>query len=337
LFEILKKGEALAFHLDFAAAGLTVAGQTVGSAARERAPAPPGNAALLTRLPANAALFSYMKLSPEAMQRFQRLGMSMLGDPTGKPSPALEKALERQRPTGLQEVASSVEMSQGLQSFSLVVPQNPNAYVESMDATLSALKSADNARDIVKDVKVQNAAETYKGFQFNKATTTFDLDAIAKKQPNNPGGADAVKQVIGGSEITTWYGTDGKQVLSVSARDWNAARAQIDAALSGAGTLGAVPGFKAIRAKLPEQVNALVLVSMQGVVRQLAAQVSARTPGSTVRVPADMPTDPALLGGALTRTQTGSQFRFIVPSAVGSVVERGLMPVISSMTAQAGK
>ncbi|MEO6809470.1 MAG: hypothetical protein ABI353_10215 [Isosphaeraceae bacterium] len=337
LFETLKKGEALAFHLDFAAEGLTVAGQTLGSAAKEQPPAPAGTAALMTRLPANAAIFSYMKLSPEAMQRFQRLGMSMLGGQAGKTSPALEKALALQRQTGPQEIASSVEMSQGIQSFSLVVPQDPKAYVDSMAATLTALKSADNAKNIIKDVKVQNVVEPYKGFQFHKATMTFDMDAIAKQQPNNPGGADAVKQVLGGTDLTTWYGTDGKQVLSVSAKDWNTAKTQIDAALSGTGTLGAMPGYKVIRAKLPEQVNALILVSMQGVVRQLAAQVSARTPGSTVRVPADMPKDPALLGGAITRTQTGSQFQFIVPSAVGSVVERGLMPVISSMAAQVAK
>lgn len=337
LFDTLKKGEALAFHLDFAAEGLSVAGQTLGSAAKDQPPAPAGTAALMTRLPADAAIFSYMKLNPEAMQRFQRLGMSMLGGQPGKTSPALEKALAMQRQTGPQEIATAVEMSQGIRSFSLIVPKDPKAYVDSMAATLTALKSNDDTKEVIKDVKVQNGAEAYKEFQFNKATMTFDLDAIAKQQPNNPGGADAVKQVLGSNDLTTWFGTDGKQVLSVSAKDWNAAKAQIDAALSGAGNLGATPGYKVIRAKLPEKVNALVLVSMQGAVRQLAAQASARTPDGTVRVPADMPKDPALLGGAITRTQTGSQFQFIVPSAVGSVVERGLMPVISSMAAQVAK
>ena len=99
----------------------------------------------------------------------------------------------------------------------------------------------------------------------------------------------------------------------------------IDAGTKGSGnTLGGTAGYRAVRDKLATRANALVLLSAQGVLRQLAAQFSAKLPDG-------LPKEPALIGFSLTTAPpTGFEFRLFVPSAVGPVVEKGLVPMLQN-------
>jgi hypothetical protein len=64
-------------------------------------------------------------------------------------------------------------------------------------------------------------------------------------------------------------------------------------------------------------------------VKQIADQMSSLGKGD-VKVPTDTPKEPAFLGGSVTAGPKGFQFRLVVPSAVGPVIEKGLVPVIQS-------
>ena len=115
----------------------------------------------------------------------------------------------------------------------------------------------------------------------------------------------------------------------MTAPDWAGVRALVDAYLDGKGGIGATAGFRTTRAKLPERANILILMSAQGFVRQMAAQLSAMIPGGPKPVP-EMPAEPALIGFSLApSTPDGFEFRMFVPQAAGPVFEKGLVPIFS--------
>jgi hypothetical protein len=336
MFDALKKADALAFHLDFAAEGFTLSGlTTLKPGARSTKPVgAPAAAELVARLPRDAAYYTYMKLAPETMQSLQKMGMSFMFGPGGKPSPEMEKAMELQRQAGTMEVAGCVSMGGGMRGVNLATVGDPRKYDEAMKATMRAMKGNQaEAMNFVKEVKVEEDAQQYKGFRLSKSTATFDLDKFAKLQPNNPAGANALKAMFGGDAMTTWFGTDGKQYLSVVAKSWDDAKSQIDAVLSGRDGIGQTRGYRDVRPKLPQRVSMLFLMSVQGLARQVASQIGAMSGKDDLKVPSDMPKEPALIGGAIANTAAGYEFKAFIPGSVGPVVEKGLIPVFQQLNA----
>src|SRR5207249_595858 len=123
------------------------------------------------------------------------------------------------------------------------------------------------------------------------------------------------------------------RVLTVAASDWNKAKSLIDTTFDGRSGVGQTRAYRALRAKMPERVRALFMVSAQGVVRQMATRFAAFLPPDSPAAtpPEDMPTTPALLGGAVVPTAQGFQFQLVVPSSVGTVFEKGLVPLFQGM------
>lgn len=213
----------------------------------------------------------------------------------------------------------------GLAALGFSTPKDPAKAVEAATLANRGMKTSGQAA--FKDVTVTPNAQSYKGFQFNEVTLTFDLEKMTP--PNAPGGGEGIKKLLGGETARSWFGTDGKIFLNVGGKTFDEAKARIDAFLSGEGSLGKVPAFAAIRKQLPDDVTGVVLVSAQGLTNVVAQGVTAFT-NNPVAVPADMPKETALFGGSITSSPKGSLFRFVVPSNVGPVIEKGLVPVIQS-------
>ncbi len=331
MFDAIKEGDSLALSFEFAPGALTVSGGATvkpGSATAKRlASARTGTGELLEKLPADGTTYAYMDLSPEALAGFQKLGMSIVAG--GKPSAELEKAMAAAREAGGDEMYT---VSTGQTSnLTLTVPKDPQ---KALAAGIDALKSMKAGGGFIKDVSVEPKAETYKGFSFARAKMTFDLEKMVT--PAMPGGVDAMKKMLGGDSVTSFVGTDGKTLITVTAKDFDAAKAQIDAVLSGTNAIGASAGFQALRKSLPKKASAIFLVSAQGLVKQVGTQVGAMT-GSPATLPADMPKAPALFGGALVASPKGYDFTFIIPSPVGPVIEKGLVPMLQGMQGKIGQ
>ncbi|MEJ7680224.1 MAG: hypothetical protein WKG06_20690 [Segetibacter sp.] len=181
-------------------------------------------------------------------------------------------------------------------------------------------------------------SETHRGFTFNHAVAKIDLDKLEKLGGNNPAGATTMKSMFGGDSLSYWLGTDGKRVIQVMTPTWDDAKARIDAFLDGDAGIGTTPSYKAVRSLLPEQVSLLMLVNAQGLVRMFASQFAATLNQPDLKPPGDLPKEPALLGFSLTpRRPTGYEFHLVLPSRVGSVLEKGLVPLFQGMRGQAGK
>ena len=321
LFDSIKEADAFALSLDFAAEGATIDGDLTVKAdsnvAKAIAGAKSGDAAALAKLPGDAGYFVYMNLDAKTFESFQKLGIGMMS-PGGKPTPELEAALAKQREQGRVEGVTAMSIGKGVKAFNLYNVSDPRAMLATSEATMNALKSADTPVNIYKDVTITRDAETYGGFKFCRVEMTIDPEKVEKLAAGNPAQAQQMKSMFGGDKMTSWLGVNDKQMLQITAPTWDEAKAQLDAYAKGQGTLGASPGLAAARAKMPKDVNVLMLLSAQGILRQVAAQFGA--PNAP-----DMPKEPALIGASLTTTPgTGFEFRLVVPSSVGPVFEKGM-------------
>lgn len=332
MFDAIKVGEGLTTNLDFSAAGLTVNSYvTVKSdsqVAKTLGTVPAGPADLIARLPVDASSFVYFKLNPVTLAKIQKMAVTMVSG-GNKNDPTVDQAIKMQQDAGVTETISANTVGgSSSANVGISMPKDPKKAVEAAMMLTKAMKAEGG---MVKDIKITPNALTYKNFALNQAVMTFDLDKMVA--PGAPGGVDAVKKMLGGDSVTSWFGTDGKIVLNVTAKDADSAKALIDATLSGKGSLGEAAAYATLRQALPKNVNALFIANAQGILKQVANQVGTMT-GNEMAIPADVPKDPALFGGSMVTSPKGLSLQFTLPSNVGPVIEKGFVPLFQGMQGQ---
>ena len=341
LFEALKNGDALAAHLDFDAKGLAIGGLTAvkpgSDAAKLVAAARPGTGEALGKLPADAAFYLYSSVSPASFDRYQKLATSFMPG-GGAASPDQDKALKLAREAGPKELTAAATFGKGgSQSIGLSTYDDPKKAVEATVAGIAAMKANKaSLPDMIKDITVTRDAESYKGFTFAKTSIVYDKEKLKAMSPKDaPAGGPNPEalQALMGDGVTSWVGTDGKSVLQVNAPDWKQAKARIDAVLAGgSASLAQAANYQAIRAALPKQVGTLVLINAQALITQGLATFAAVMPDSPVaKAQLTLPPAPAFFGGSVTPVAKGFQFQFLLPSAVGPVVEQAVGPIVQGL------
>jgi hypothetical protein len=335
MFDSVKSGDAVAFSFDFSEYALSISGMATvkadATAAKNLATARSGAADGFGKLPSDGFVYSYMNLSPESYKSMAKLGMSFLGG-GGKGTADMEKGQAMLVEAGATELyqamASGSGGMSGMAALAFSMPKDPAKAVEATTMTNQALKGG-NA--MFKDVVLTPKVATYKNFALNEMKVTYDLEKMAP--PNAPGGADSIKKLMGGDTMTVWYGTDGKTFLNVSGKTLDDAKARIDAFISGENSLAKTPPFDNMRRMLPKDVTMMVIVNAQGLVK-FASQTAGAISGKPAPIPADMPKETALFGGSMTASAKGYQVKFVLPSNVGPVIEKGLVPMLQGLTGQ---
>jgi hypothetical protein len=336
LFDSVKYADALTIDLDFSDQGLHLAGvlnvKADSEAAKWTATVHTSTAAGLGNFAPGAMIYSYADLEARTFEQLMGMSLRML-NPGGKTTPALEKATAQFHGLGRIEMIGGLSMGNGMRGLYEVLVSDPRKYIEAGQAMLQAMKGGgESPINVYKDVKVEPDAKTYRDFTFTHLLATIDLDKLAQLSGNIPGQAANLKAMFGGETVNYWYGTDGKRVLQAMTPTWDEAKAQIDAYLDGKGGIGTAPGFQAVRSRLPEQASLLVMLSVQEFTRMIASQLATVLQNPNLKVPDDMPKDPAFLGAALTpRPPAGYEFHLVVPSAVGPVVAKGTVPLVQGL------
>jgi hypothetical protein len=331
LFDALKYADVLTLDLDFSAEALDLAGVLAAkpdsAAAKAIVGSKPGRPVNLGKLAPDAAFFAYMNLNPKSFSRLQGMAMNMI-NPSGKTSPEQQKAMAQLEAAGQVEATGATTMLGGMKALNDIKVADPKAYVDANLALLKAMSTADSPLNVYKEVKVDEKTESYQGLTFTHVAAKLDLDKLAKLSANNPGAAESVKSMFGGESLNYWFGTDGKRLLHVTAANWDNAKAQVDAYLKGDAGIGTTPGFKPLLAKLPDTATFMMLISAQGLTKMIASQLASTLNKPNIKVPDDLPKDPALIGLSLTPSQpNGYEFHLVVPSPVGQVIEKGMLPV----------
>ena len=332
LFASIKEADRFALSVDFGGEGLgmsallTVKGGS--KAAKMIAEARTGDAARLAKLSADSSFYGYLNTDAELFRSLWMMSLQMLTH-GGKVSPELAGAIAKER--GRIESVSTMTFDNGIKSFQLTDLADPRSFAEAYSGMVKLMKDADSPLNFMKEIVSTPAAETYRGFTFTRIEMTVDLDKFAKLQPGNPNAAAAMKAMYGGDKVTTWMGVGPTQLIQVVAASWADARSQIDGYFAGGQSIGSTAGFRSTRAQLPKEASFVGMMSAQGLVRQLVAQISILSPQAPKLPPGDMPGELALIGFSLSPSApSGIEFQMFVPATVGPVFEKGLEPVFSA-------
>jgi len=341
LFDSLKYADVLALDLDAAAAGFHLSGVLTAKpgsdAAKAIAASQIGTGSELAQFAADNAYFIYMNMGADTIDRFMTMSLRVTS-PAGKPSPELEQARAALREQGRVETVSGIGFDKGMTGVTLSHVADPKKFLEISKSIAQASKGGKDTASPIKEIKIESDVATYRGLTFSHIATTIDFDKLGAQGGANPAGIASIKALYNGGTMNTWYGIDGTRVLQVIAPTWNDAKAQIDTFLDGKASIGASPNFKALRAQLPEKNSLLAIVSIQGLVKMFASQFAAAANKPDLKPPGDLPKEPALFGFSLApKPPAAYEFHFILPSQVGPVVEKGLVPLFQALPAPAAR
>lgn len=286
----------------------------------------------LPRLPADAAYFFSFSGDAGAMAALQRMGMSMYLAPGQETPPEVADAIETMAAAGRIRAAGASSFDDGIHQVYLIELDDPAAYAEAMQELYRAMGEAQGiVGEMIKEVDIEPAAETYEDVAMTRVSMTLDLEAMGRAQ-GAAGGAtvNALRAIFGGETITTWVGVKDRFVVFVNAPDWDEARDLIDRVRKAEGAVGDEDAYKTVMAGMPEEVSGLVLVNMKGLVRQFASMFSAMF-DAKIAVPEDLGEGPALIGVSVIATEAGLSIDVTVPSPVGRVIEHGLIPIFQQL------
>ncbi|MHB1559661.1 MAG: hypothetical protein ACYC61_19610 [Isosphaeraceae bacterium] len=333
-FDLLKYADVLTLNLNLDDKGFHLAGflkVKAGSNAMKSIPTiVSGGVEKLGNLPKDATFYMYTNLDARAFDRIQGTTMRMLSH--GKPSPELEKAMAALQGLGRIESAGSGSFDDsGRRSLSVIRLDDPRKFIAATIATLQA--TGEGEGKIYKSIKIEPAAQTYGGFTFTHVAVELDFDKLAEMVGGNPAAADSMKAMMGRERISHyWYGTDGKTLFQILAPSWDVARSLIDDYRKPGDHVGQTPGYRSARAAMPDRASLVMVLSVQGGARMYAAMFSATTKNPELKVPADMPKEPAFIGISLTpRPREGYEFHLIVPADAGPAISKGLVPVFRGL------
>jgi hypothetical protein len=112
--------------------------------------------------------------------------------------------------------------------------------------------------------RVGDEAEKAHGFVFTSVNLNFDFEASVAGLPDAIKDAtlETMKRQVN-EKTTHWIGSNGKVVVRLTAKDWNAAKELLDKFIDGKGSLASNPGFKRVRGQLPAEANLLVVAEVE--------------------------------------------------------------------------
>ncbi len=343
LFDSIKNANALILNLDVAEKGLHLTGvlnvKPDAPAAKSMSEIHTGPATTVGNFPTGAMAYLYMDLEARTLERLQGMSLRMIN--SGKPSPELEKAMAEFHGLGRIESLASVSFANGMSMLSEITVSDPKKYVAAQEAMLQAMKGGTGGLNLYKQVKIDRDVETFHGLKFTRIVATIDLEKFTQFAGNNPVQVEAMKSMMksmyGGETITYWYGTDGKRLFQMMGPTWDSVKTQVDGYLKGEAGVGATAGFKTVRSELPEKASLLVMIESQSLIRWYGGLLAAMLKNPDLKVGDDLPKEPAFVGASLTpRPPVGYEFHLMIPSSVGTVVDKGIVPIFRGLRPPGG-
>jgi hypothetical protein len=198
-------------------------------------------------------------------------GVAAAGD--SQRAKALVKALDLMNeagPLNLFQVAD-------LQTEGLVISQFKDA-AKASSAQLQLFKALVDGETFnnipTKKAAVQEGHQKHRGFTLHHADLVWDFEKLIENQPlGGKEAAEAMRKMMGDG-MKTWFGTDGKVLAQVMAKDWAGAQKRLDAYLDGKATIGKELAFEQTRKQLPTQANVLLLYDVPLLARNMATMMS---------------------------------------------------------------
>lgn len=342
LFQGIEDAQALVLGLEFRPPGLGVQilGRFADNTATSRLLRDEQTKALegLGRLPTGHMAYVGGKLSPALADALKGLMAEVQAaeddDATAKAISEYLDALKAAGPTGAYS-ATSLPAN----SLQVEIYQDP---AKAVAAELKLFKSLTTGSlmqsvQLKEKPKVRENAHRYEGFTFNEIQIAFDFEATVKNLPEEVREATmaSMKKMMN-ETITIFHGTDGKEVLTVMAKNWDSAKAQIADYLSGKATLAQQPGYQLTRRNLPVRATAMAVIELSQASSMIADYMQTladQIPGLPAEIPAlKIPkTEPIYIGASLALKPAVIQADLFIPGTAARLVQKVLAPLLQNI------
>ncbi len=187
--------------------------------------------------------------------------------------------------------------------------------------------------------KVTEKAQTYGNFTFAEVRLTFDYEASLKDVPDNIREAtlESLKKQMR-EKTTTWVGTDGKVVVQLTAKDWDAAQKVLAEYVDAKTPVGTEPGFALTRKNLPADATLLMMAETSELITTLVEQ--AKTVGQAIPGGGGIPPigkvkpvkgEATFVGVALTLKPETATLDVFIPGTGLNVAARMLAPLFKTI------
>lgn len=330
-FQAIEDSQGVLVTAEFRPTGLALHGQSEmrpGSVTAEALKASsPSTFADLSKLPAGQMNYNGFKLDPAILRALGGLLYGATAEADSKEGKAVATALEQlaKAKPGVRVDAMSVPPS-GVQVMHY---EEPAKAVEAQLKLLESLAAGETFQSgVLKEKpKIKAKAEKYKGFELNEFEATWDLAKMTEEATSGqPLPEEAKKQLtegmkkLLGESVHTWFGTDGKVVVQVTAKDWKAAQKLLDEYFNGTNTVAGVKAFAEARKELPAEATLLTLFDVPQYINVVGGFVVPLL-SQFAQLPPNFPAKPdqgvvAFVGGAVTlQPQRGSFDLFISATA----------------------
>jgi hypothetical protein len=214
------------------------------------------------KLPQGQLGYWAMQVPPGLYKIFLPVLLGQAGGQEGKNAEEIKNASQLQVEAGPQSVAMSFNVPvEGIQSWTY---KDAAKAAKAQLAMFNALEAGGVFQRVPlkEKPKVQADAQTYRGFKLNEISMTWDFAKLAETTPG--GGqamADGMKKMMG-ENTRSWFGTDGKNYIQITAKDWDAARTQLDNFLDGKNPAENNKPFQDCLRQLPRETTMTILMDL---------------------------------------------------------------------------
>ncbi len=286
----------------------------------------------LDRLPAGSALYTGMKTSAALFQGLGTLMASNVLAQFGSDAKGVAEAMEALGKAGpsLRVDGFSFPM-RGLQVYQYDEP------VKAVEAQLKMFKAIADADPKELGFKqkptIKMNAETFGEFKLHSVAISLDYDNLAEKvgqagEAFKKPYAEYMKQMLG-EKTMTWFGTDGKTVVQVTASDWESARKILEDFRKGKNTTGSDKAYLEARKGMPTRTSFLGLFDLLNMYGTVIDALKPMLPPG--RIPANLQVKgkTAYIGLAVTlQPKRGSFDLFVTASAARELYNAVVKPFV---------
>jgi hypothetical protein len=196
-------------------------------------------------------------------------------------------------------------------------------------AVLNSLTKTGTFANVPLKAKPQIAekAEQIGALALHAAHLKFDLDKAVLDLPNDVKESTkaSIRRAVG-EEMHLWFGSDGKQVVQVIAKDWADAKSLVESFLNGTTSLATDDSFQFTRKQLPAEANMLIVLDAARSASTLLG-VFGGTAGSPPPEAAPA-SKPAYIGLALVLKERHAAIEVFIPAAAVEQIRKALQPLL---------
>jgi hypothetical protein len=287
--------------------------------------AKPGPLEKLGTLTAGQLGYMGVELQPEFFKVFGPLLQGYYDVGNEKEGKAIRAAWDELAAAGPQSWLMDYNMPvQGVQVWTY---KDPARAAAAQIKLFQAFQSGDAFQGIPLKAKpeIKTDAETYHGFKLNSVRMTWDFDKFAEKLPQGGKEMAEMMKAFMGDAMNSWFGTDGKVYVSVTAKDWPAAQKLLAAYLDGQNPVGKEKVFQEARRNLPAKTTLLMLVDTPQYLQAMAKVFGPmfKAQGVPITIPEfKAPKGKSFTGFALTLRPEVMSFDLWVPVTTVSEIKK---------------